>query len=159
MQIFDARGEKMVCTLQRPVDRELRQVYEAFIDDRIGDTTWRTLKKFLVKSGLELNANNLHEYATLRKSYPKLSLTPLEFRVLLAAVDNAKNLIPNLITGEEFIRLLIAQNIRPDISTIYRWFKQAGSKYNKLTLYSSEVIFAVIYRAIVWKFISERKER
>ncbi|MBN3871650.1 hypothetical protein [Nostoc sp. JL33] len=149
----------MVCTLRKPVDRELRQVYEAFLGDRIGDTTWRSLKKFLLESGLELNANNLHEYALLRKRYPKLSLTPLEFRVLLAAVDNVKNLIPKLITGEEFIRLLIAQNIRPDISTIYRWFKQAGSKYNKLAFYSSEVIFAVIYRAVVWKFINERKER
>lgn len=149
----------MACTLQRPIDRQLREVYEAYLGDRIGDTTWRSLKKFLLESELEINANNLHEYATLRKSYPKFSLTPLEFRVLLAAVDNAKNLVPNLITGEEFISLLIAQNIRPDISTIYRWFKQAGSKYSKLTTYSSEVIFVVIYRAVVWKFISERKER
>nr|MDZ8061273.1 hypothetical protein [Nostoc sp. EkiNYC01] len=148
----------MVCTLQRPVDRELRQVYEAFMDDRIGDTTWRSLKKFLLESGLELNANNLHEYATLRKSYPKLSLTPLEFRLILAAFDNTKNLIPNQITGEEFIRLLIVKDIRPDISTIYRWFKQAGSKYSKMTTYTSGVMFAVIYRAVIWKFISERKE-
>ncbi|WP_375511793.1 hypothetical protein [uncultured Nostoc sp.] len=147
----------MVCTLQRLVDRELRQVYEAFIGDRIGDTTWRSLKRFLLESGLELTANNLHEYATLRKSYPKLSLTPLEFRAILAAVDNAKNLVPSLITGEEFIRLLIAKDIRPDISTIYRWFKQADSRYSKLIIYSNNVIFAVIYRAVVWKFIDTRK--
>lgn len=148
----------MVCALRKPVDRELRIAYESFLGDRIGDTTWRSLKKFLLESGLELNANNLHEYATLRKSYPKLSLTPLEFRAILAAFGNAKNLIPNQIIGEEFIRLLIKQDIRPDISTIYRWFKQTGSKYSKMTIYSNSVIFAVIYRAVVWKFIDTRKK-
>ncbi len=148
----------MVCTLKKSTDRELREAYEAYLGDRIGDTTWRSLKKFLLESGLELNANNLHEYATLRKSYPKLSLTPLEFRAILATFDNAKNLIPNQITGEEFIRLLIKQEIRPDISTIYRWFKQTGSKYSKMTIYTNNVMFAVIYRAVIWKFISERKE-
>ena len=149
----------MVCTLQKTVNRELREVYEAFIGDRIADTTWRTVKCFITETGLELNSNNLHEYALLRKQYPKLSLTPLEFRALLVAVDKAKNLLPQLITGEEFTRLLIVQGIRPDISTIYRWFKQSGSKYNKSTFYSTEVMFAVIYRAVIWKFIDTRKNR
>ncbi len=139
--------------------RELRSVYEAFIGDRVADTTWRTIKRFIVDSGLELNANNLHEYALLRKRYPKLSLTPLEFRALLAAVDQARNSLPQLITGGEFINLLISQEIRPDISTIYRWFKQSGSKYNKTSSYSTEVMFAVIYRAVVWKFIDRRKSK
>lgn len=149
----------MVCTLQKSVNRELRQVYEAFIGDRVADTTWRTVKRFITESGLELNSNNLHEYALLRKRYPKLSLTPLEFRSLLIAVDRARNSLPQLITGEEFIRLLISQDIRPDISTIYRWFKQYGSKYNKSNCYSTELMFAVIYRAVVWKFIDTRKKR
>ncbi|MBH8565913.1 hypothetical protein I8748_27730 [Nostoc sp. CENA67] len=149
----------MVCTLQKPVDRQLREIYEAYLGDRIGDTTWRSLKKFLLESELELTANNLHEYATLRKSYPKLSLTPLEFRAILAAVDNARNSVPNFIIGEEFIRLLINQDIRPDISTIYRWFQQAGSRYSKSKNYPSEVIFVVIYRAVIWKFINTRRNK
>lgn len=147
----------MVCTLQKPVDRQLREVYEAFLGDRIGDTTWRSLKKFLLESGLDLDANNLHQYANLRKRYPKLSLTPLEFRSLLVTFDNSKKLLPELINGEEFIRLIIIQGIKPDISTVYRWFKQSNSKYNKLAFYSTEVIFSVLYRAIVWKFIREKK--
>ncbi|GAX45806.1 hypothetical protein NIES4075_68270 [Tolypothrix sp. NIES-4075] len=149
----------MVCTLQKSVDRELRQFYEAFMGDRVADTTWRTIKRFITETGLELNSNNLHEYALLRKRYPKLSLTPLEFRTFLVAVDKARNSLPQLINGEEFIRLLIAQEIRPDISTIYRWFKQSGSKYNKLSCYSTEVMFGVIYRAVVWKFIETRRNR
>lgn len=149
----------MVCTLHKTHSRELREVYEAFLGDRICDTTWRTIRRFIVDSGLELNANNLHEYALLRKRYPKLSLTPLEFRALLTAVDRAKNLLPQLISGEEFVRLLMAQGIRPDISTIYRWFKQSGSKYNKLRCYTTEVMFGVIYRAVVWKFIDTRRNK
>jgi hypothetical protein len=148
---------QMVCTLQKPIDRQLREVYEAFLGDRIGDTTWRSLKKFLKESGLDLDANNLHHYANLRKRYPKLSLSPLEFRSLLASVDNAKKLLPELISGEEFIRLIVSQGVKPDISTIYRWFKQAGSQYKKTAYYSNEVIFSVIYRAVVWKFIKEKK--
>jgi hypothetical protein len=149
----------LVCTLHKTQLRELREVYEAFLGDRIGDTTWRTIKRFITDSGLELNSNNLHEYALLRKRYPKLSLTPLEFRALLAAVDKARNSLPQLITGEEFIRLLISQDIRPDISTIYRWFKQSGSKYNKSSIYSTEIMFAVIYRAVAWKFIDTRRSK
>ncbi|MFN6565215.1 MAG: hypothetical protein RMY28_036185 [Nostoc sp. ChiSLP01] len=149
----------MVCTLHKTQSRELREVYEAFLGDRICDTTWRTVRQFISESGLELDSNNLHEYAQLRKRYPKLSLTPLEFRAILGAFDNFKKLLPKLITGDEFINLLISQNITPDISTIYRWFKQAGTKYNKSSCYSTEVMFSVIYRAVVWKFVDTRRKK
>lgn len=149
----------MVCTVQKTkeVDRDLRGVYEALFGNRIADSTWRIIKTFLSEAQLELTPNNLQEYAALRKRYPKLSLTSLEFRALLIAVEKAKRLLPESITGEQFVRLLIAQEIRPDLSTIYRWFNQAGSRYNKSTIYSGNVIFAVIYRAVVWKFIDTRR--
>lgn len=147
----------MVCALQKSVDRQLREAYEAFFDDRIGDTTWRSLKKFLLESGLDLDANNLSQYARLRKLYPKLSITPIEFRTLLVSFENNKRFLPESINGGEFVRLIRAWRIEPDISTIYRWFKQAGSKYNKSVFYPKEVIFSVLYRAVVWKFVKERK--
>lgn len=147
----------MVCALRKPIDKELRIAYESFLGDRIGDTTWRSLKKFLLECELEINADNLCEYANLRRSYPKLSLTPLEFRAILAAFNNAKKIIPNQINGEQFVNLIVKQQIKPDISTIYRWFNHADSKYSKSRVYPQEVIFSVMYRAVIWKFIDTRK--
>jgi len=144
-------------TLHRTTDRELRGVYEAFLGDRIADTTWRAVKKFMTEAGLEINPTNLHEYASLRKRHPKLSLTPLEFRNLLASFDNSKKLLPQSITGQEFIRLLVIQNIKPDLSTIYRWFKQSGMRYNKAASYCGESIAAVVYFAVVWRFVNTKK--
>lgn len=139
-------------------EKELRQIYEVFVG-RVADTTWRAVKRFLKEADLELNPTNLQEYASLRKKYPKLSLTALEFRAILAAFEKSRNSFPERITGQELVDLLHSQGISPDTSTIYRWFYQSGLKFNKLTLYETNTILEVLYRAVIWKFSDSKKRQ
>lgn len=130
---------------------EARVIYETLLGARCSDSNWAKTKKTMDACGLPKDYDGFSTLIGLRKCCPRYFRKYAEIKEKLTAISKEiKPKVPPVVTGGEFVNILAKCGIKPNQSTISRWFKNHGGfKANKQ--YDTHTIYCILGCAFIYK--------
>lgn len=125
---------------------QARIIYETLVG-RVNDVHWWRVKKAMQASELPLNKSGFELFIALRKTSPRYFA---QYHKVKCQVTNLEPSVGEGVTGEQFVNLLKRLNIKPNQSTISRWFKSCGG-FRAKAFYNKTVLIPIIALALIYK--------
>ena len=135
---------------------EPRTTYETFLRKRVSDNHWSTVKRTLIDSGMEVNADTVVFFAKLRKEIPRASIGILQVFECYQKAEKLLALNSSKIKGSQILEILQGEGISPHPATISRWFKSLGG-FRKTRFYYPEKLTRVLTSAFIYKIANSNK--
>lgn len=130
-----------------------RIVYETLIKSRCSDSHWSKVKGLANTCGIQLDRDGLNLIINLRKLNPRyFNLYPVIQPHLIRLGESVSGQISSGLNGKEVIDLINKElDIKPNISTIYRWFSKSGLQFRYYSFYDRKSVMIILTNALIFK--------
>lgn len=132
---------------------QARIVYETLIKSRCSDSHWSKIKSLANTCGIQLDRQGLNLIIQLRRLNPRyFNLYPQIQPCLIRLGESVSGSISSGLNGREVVDLIQNElGIKPDISTIYRWFYRSGLQFRSYTFYDRKSVMLILTNALIFK--------
>jgi hypothetical protein len=124
-----------------------RIVYET-LKGRVTDIHWWRVKQAMASCELPMNKEGFELFINLRKTSPRYYSQYHKVKAKLS-----KEIEPQIgqgLTGKQFVELLEQLQIKPNQSTISRWFVRAGG-FKAKAFYNKTVLLPIAAMALIYQ--------
>ena len=124
-----------------------REIYENMIGGRVSDAKWSRLQRACTLADIPLDYQSIRMLVELSKLSSHLVNNLLTLKI------NKQEPCPvdGLTSGETILRQIKGMGIKPNRSTVYRWFYRLKVEFKNTNMYDSSITALVLLQALIYK--------
>ena len=136
-----------------------RIIYETLTSKRCSDSHWSKIKRLATTANIPLDRDGLKVVVELRKINPRyFNLFPdIQDQLSHSQIGQLIGQLGSSCSGQKLVSIIKNHlDLRPDITTIYRWFYRAGTTFKSGQLYDRNICMIVLTNALIYKAKKQR---